>query len=140
MSKKFIYLIVLLLFDGKAMAQDDCRNQFSKDSISTVSLKTLGDAYQEMKKIDDPCIRKWNSDMHWITAELGKRLGKPGTTRTEIIKWMGIPDYEGNHIEVLKIADHTTIMVYHWRGWHDWLYFILEDDRVQYFDWWMAYE
>jgi hypothetical protein len=72
--------------------------------------------------------------------ELGSRLGTSGIHKNKILKFMGTPDHETSQIGMIKLNAGEHIMVYHWRGWHDWMYFVIRKNRVVGVKWWYAYE
>jgi hypothetical protein len=53
---------------------------------------------------------------------------------------MGAPDSDVDSQHIVALKDGEEIWIYHWRGWHDWLYFIIENKKVKRADWWYAYE
>ncbi|MBP6012629.1 MAG: hypothetical protein KBA31_10410 [Alphaproteobacteria bacterium] len=82
-----------------------------------------------------------------LLAELGERLGNGTHSRADIIALMGEPD------AVLKPGDLMfrraydrkdprvrELLVYHWRGWHDFLYFASDETQVLASGWWAAFE
>lgn len=133
--------IILIVFLGYAvMAQDDCNNKFEKGSVNLLSTQELSTEFRKFKVENNSCNDVWGSDFHLIMQQLGRRLGKKGTHKEEVTRWMDSPDYQSDSIDAIKLNADEEIMVYHWRGWHDWLYFIIKDDMVKNYDWWFAYE
>jgi hypothetical protein len=84
----------------------------------------------------------WDGRMHAVMNDLGSRLGTPGHTKSDIVRIMGKPD------AVLPIRDpeeknkapEETRLVYFWRGWHDYLFFVCRKDSVIKSDWYFAGE
>lgn len=83
---------------------------------------------------------KWDNELdnfgcllQTTLERLGKLLGNSAYTKTDIINIMGKPD------EVL-FKNKTERLVYFWRGWHDYLYFVCKDGVVQEHRWYFAYE
>jgi hypothetical protein len=73
----------------------------------------------------------WNAEldsaggkMVSIMTELGEKIGTPGYRCDEIIHLLGAPDAERKH----GADEH---IIYFWRGWHDYLYFICENGTLR---------
>jgi hypothetical protein len=90
----------------------------------------------------------WGGRLHQVMDDLLARLGLPGTGRTSVIAMMGQPDELGKpgtdlwwygRGETVQ-PEPSEMLVYHWRGRHDFLYFYVRDDRVVRAGWWMAGE
>jgi len=72
---------------------------------------------------------------------LAVKLNTAGADTSSIIRIIGTPDAR----EVPKqygafISGNENIMIYRWRGWRDFLYFITENGKVKYAKWFYAYE
>ena len=72
-----------------------------------------------------------------------------GASRTEVFATMGDPDEIAHPgAETWAVALHgarispegSELLVYHWRGRHDFLYFVVRAGRVVHAGWWMAGE
>jgi hypothetical protein len=82
----------------------------------------------------------WNDDvdqfggrMHVVLQELAKRVSEAGQTRAQVLDLMGEPD------AVRKQADEE-LLIYFWRGWHDYLFFVCRNELIRKADWYHAYE
>jgi hypothetical protein len=93
-------------------------------------------------------LDNWGGRLHQVMNDLLARLGLPGTGRASVIMMMGEPDelsrpgtdlWWYGHGEKMKPAP-SEMLIYHWRGRHDFLYFFVRDDRVVHAGWWMAGE
>ena len=95
--------------------------------------------------------------MNWILSALGEELGHPPHTKKTVIAWLGEPDAILGHREMnkylgvyyrerRKTARETDpprarkYLIYFWRGWHDFLFFISEEGAIVDHGWWFAYE
>jgi len=79
---------------------------------------------------------------HQQMTILGQALGKPPTSRQDVLNLMGLPDWAGlatdphNPARLIVgekgglTSGNYYIMAYQWRGWHDFLYFRLNGDAV----------
>jgi hypothetical protein len=98
-------------------------------------------------------LDSWDGRFHTLMAELGEILGNSKYTEKDIINLMGEPDAiyrEGDkkppHImeKEYKPGGYKDIdkeqLIYFWRGWHDYLYFVCQNGKVIYSDWYFAYE
>jgi hypothetical protein len=97
-------------------------------------------------------IDEWMGTKHSMMIELGNYLGTGSFTRKAVEQLLGEPDQivkEGDPlyttIESIPTRfphknDTTEYLIYNWRGTHDFLFFIVQDDKVIGSDWWYAGE
>jgi len=135
-----IIMFALLAIPLISLAQDDCRHGFRGKDLGTVSTLKLSQQFQKWRDENNACHRKWKSDLQLMMEELGTRLAASRVRRKEILKFMGTPDHESDALDMIKLNTGEHIMVYHWRGWHDWMYFVIRKNRVVRMKWWYAYE
>lgn len=92
-------------------------------------------------------VDRWGGRKHRVMLELAEALGSGNHTRAGVIALMGEPDevlpkgqrasmgaYNGNDARV------SELLVYEWRGRHDFLFFTSDGTRVFAADWWFALE
>lgn len=124
-------------------------------AVAEPSLEVLAAEYQALRKqLGHFSGGAWNDDVdrtggrkEQVLAELGKRLGDGTYARAQVIACMGEPDamlkpgdmmfrqsYDGKDPRVREL------LVYHWRGWHDFLYFASDGTQVITYGWWAALE
>ncbi len=94
-----------------------------------------------MKKNSDKCCEKFGSDYQKLMQQLSDKFGNTATDSCCVVNIMGAPDAT----EVPKqygnfYSDNEKIMIYWWRHWHDFLYFITENGKVKQVKWFYAYE
>lgn len=87
-----------------------------------------------------------------VLTELGEQLGKPDYRQEDIIRFMGKPDAikMAGEFQPRSISDDTyttgiipegeMLLIYFWRGWHDYLYFVSKDGIIQRAQWYFAGE
>ncbi|MBT9583670.1 hypothetical protein IV102_09975 [bacterium] len=89
-------------------------------------------------------VDRWAGRKHEVMSDLGDALGQAGTRESDIIRWMGPPDERatpGSHSWASARPDQGDyLLVYCWRGHHDFLYFLCSKERVLSSQWWMAGE
>lgn len=89
-------------------------------------------------------------------SDLGAELGHPPHTKRTVIRWLGQPDailgkpemnkYLGVYYRGRESARQVDLrrdrryLIYFWRGWHDFLFFISEKGVIVDHGWWFAYE
>lgn len=94
----------------------------------------------------NPDVDAWNGRKHRVMNALAEALGDGTHTANEVVALLGPPD------EVLGPDSHywqhdraipsnaSRLLAYHWRGRHDFLYFICVGNRVIAARWFMALE
>jgi len=99
-------------------------------------------------------IDNWTGKFHWIMVQLGDTLGKNNYKKKDIIRLMGEPDeiisqntknrtaelyYLINSKPIDNIGSCEEYLVYQWRGYRDFLYFLVRKNKVQcsefYYSW-----
>jgi hypothetical protein len=92
-----------------------------------------------------------------VLTSLGDELGHSRLKSSTLFACMGKPDATRNHKEMghlleiynrelrkagrsLKPSAKRKYLIYFWRGWHDFIFFISEDGIIIDHGWWFAYE
>lgn len=95
----------------------------------------------------DDALDKWGGRKHQVMLELGKALGDGTHSRNDVIGLMSEPDavlQPGEYMYGLAYngGDERVrqLLVYHWRGGHDFLFFTSDGERVFDAGWWAALE
>jgi hypothetical protein len=124
-------------------------------SAGKPSLAALGKEYRALRKVAGWFSnggKEWNEAVdsaggrkEMIMGELGARLGDGKSTRRQVVRIMGKPDeiaHDGDMSWGLATppAGTTELLVYEWRGGHDWLWFAVTGKQVTASGWWMALE
>jgi hypothetical protein len=114
------------------------------------TIKSLAREYQSLRKRHktqdkgkfDKNLDAWDGRLRVVMEELGKRLGTAGHSRSEIVRIIGKPD------TVLAVRDgdgtksdiQDIRLIYFWRGWHDYLFFVCQKDSIKKAEWYFAGE
>jgi hypothetical protein len=81
----------------------------------------------------DDDIDKFGGRMHILLQELGKRVSDSDYSKAQLIDLMGNPDS-------IRNDDGKEILIYFWRGWHDYLYFFSNKGKTLNANWYFAGE
>lgn len=106
----------------------------------------LGAELRALRKQPRHGMEKWGARRHELMGRLARSLGDGKHTRQRVIEVMGPPDRTAKPDDSLwKLAGpsdgSTELLIYEWRGLHDFLYFELTSDgTVSGSGWWMAGE
>jgi hypothetical protein len=145
MRNLFLFLLIIVSVHVhptvNAQQMDCCTSRLAKKGFENHRLKKLGKEYRRMKKNKDKCCEKFGSDLQKLMQALSEKLDVTGNDTCSVIKIMGVPDADnvpGQYGAFTK--DGEKIMVYWWRGWHDFLYVVSEAGRIKYIKWFYALE
>ncbi len=162
--KYFIASIAaILFFTGASLA----RSKDSNDKCQGLNKKVaaLASQYKELRHRRRQLPQgSFDKDLHAdggklseVLSSLGVELGHPPHTKENIVGCLGEPDairsddrmrsfLEIYHRELRKAGrkveerSDREYLIYFWRGWHDFLFFISEDGVIADHGWWFAYE
>ncbi len=157
-----IGLLALIVLSNTAYSQQkhtDCQYLPDKSSLAfqQLRLRDFGKAYKKMRTLDKVCLRHWESDLYIAMDELKNELGGGRYSLHQLEHCMGVPDtiIDARRVEqgirlrdnvlveaVTKIKENQDIVyhIYFWRSWHDYLYFVIANNRIVKTDWYFAYE
>jgi hypothetical protein len=105
----------------------------------------------------DKDLRDHGAKLHRVLHSLGTELGHPPYTKKMIVGCLGEPDAIRNDIQMARYLGiyerertqarreprakrDREYLVYHWRGGHDFMFFINEGGLIVDHGWWFAYE
>ena len=144
-SKKIGYLLLMILVCLSAGAFFGAwakTNRTSTDSLAR-EFKAFREQLKKQKTGEfNKDLDAWDGRLRVVMEELGKRLGTPGHTRDDIVSIMGKPDT----VMVMRDQERKTppiketCLVYFWRGWHDYLFFVCQKDTIKEAGWYFAGE
>ena len=126
----------------------------------TKKVLELAKQYRELRKVKGHFTGgEWNDDvdsssgrLYTVLDDLRKALGNPSYKRADIVLLMGEPDailsrdskeylfQRGTPDLAGKGGAEKNLLVYFWRGWHDYLYFVCQDEAIQEAGWYFALE
>ncbi|HEX8920853.1 MAG TPA: hypothetical protein VF766_05215 [Pyrinomonadaceae bacterium] len=92
-----------------------------------------------------------------VLSALGTELGHPPYTKKIVTNCLGEPDAIRSHEKMRNFLEiynrelrkagrevedkrEREYLIYFWRGWHDFLFFIVEEGVIVDHGWWFAYE
>lgn len=139
----FFFFIFLFLscHQQKVTLQNDCCKSRLKKNFENYSSEKLGREFQRMKKKADKCCEKFGSDYQKLMQALSEKIGAAGSDSSTVPNIMGLPDatkVPGQY--GIFYSGNEKIMIYWWRSWHDFLYFITEEGKIKKVKWFYAYE
>lgn len=118
-----------------------CKSRLTKKDLSQYSILKLGKEYRHLKEEKLKCCDDFGSDFHKIMLALSVKFDSISVDTSAVIKVMGYPDSREVPVQYGKFNNpQEKIFVYWWRYWHDFLYFIIENNKVKYVKWFYAYE
>jgi hypothetical protein len=97
-------------------------------------------------------VDTWMGRKHQLMIDLGTRLGAGGCSRAQVVALMGDPDQvarkgDVTFEQVRDLADFPApagdayeLLVYEWRGNHDFLYLVDQGGAITGSGWWYAGE
>lgn len=156
-------IIILLLASIVTSAQTEKPNAKCKGVGERA--KTLINQYKDLREkrralppgTFDRDVSANGGKLSLVLSALGRELGRPPYTKQIILACLGEPDAIRSHEQMrnfleiyyrelrkagrkVKERSRREYLIYFWRGWHDFLFFISEDGHVVDHGWWFAYE
>jgi hypothetical protein len=158
-----VSLAAILFFAGTSLAQpkdsrDRCTGLNKKVAALIGQYRELREKRRQLAPGNrDRDLDNHGGKLHEVLSSLGVELGHPPYTKENIVTCLGEPDavrshkrmsnYLGIYQNELRKAgrkveerDDREYLIYLWRGWHDFIFFISEDGRIVDHGWWFAYE
>lgn len=141
MRQVFVALIVVLLAGPPSFA--DQADELSVDYRRLCQVKGHFQGGPEWVASVD----SWGGEKHLVMNRLRQLLGNSGSDAQRIRTLMGEPQSvtsagPGNF--PVDFGPDEVVLCYHWRGSHDFLYFVISTDsnspKVHKSGWWMAWE
>lgn len=163
MMRPLMLASVILFAQGAAVAQT--KNPGARCTELGPEVLSLISQYKELREKRsrlpqgefDEELQSSGGRLSKVLNALGKELGRAPHTRQTIVECVGQPDAVRTHAKMRpllgvyerelekdgrKVVEKSSreYLIYFWRGWHDFLFFIIEDERVVDHGWWFAYE
>ncbi len=158
----FFLAVILLLAGGTAArsneADSQCQGLDRKVVVLVNQYKELRERRRHLSDgVYDKDLRDHGGKLHTVLASLGTELGRPPYTKKIIVGCLGDPDAIWNDAKMAhylgiyerersktapapKTKRDREYLIYHWRGGHDFLFFISEGGLIVDHGWWFAYE
>jgi hypothetical protein len=156
-------LALILLLSSATLAQTgDSGNKCQKLNKRTAALvneyKRLRDSRRRLPQgVFDQDLDRDGGRLSRVLSSLGDELGQKPFTKEIIINCLGAPDAIRSHQQMggllgvynrelrkagRKIEQRSgrEYLIYFWRGWHDFIFFISEGGVIVDHGWWFAYE
>lgn len=117
------------------------RGNPSNAIIEVRQLSALTREFQELRKVKghwqggqpNPEVDIPRGRMRLVMGALAETLGRLPLTKDDLVSLMGLPDEK-------RTVDNDEQLVYLWRNWHDYVYFVVRNGAVAGFQWWYAWE
>jgi hypothetical protein len=137
-------VLILLLLSSPAFSQKNencCKTTIT--SLPHASLKELSKEFQRLKKLKEACCSNYSGDLRLVMEEIGKKCTTMSLSDKKLIRLLGKPDaksFSKNHGIPYTCVVGESVLIYHWRSWHDYLYIIIKDKHIKEVKWFYAYE
>ncbi len=140
-------VIIMLLVSYSSIAATDSALAALAEQYHSLRARQKAQLQGEFDKE----LRGAGGQLEKVLTELGQHLGKPQYTQQDIVRIMGEPDASKTAGEFLPpsidhhaprgvIAKDETILIYFWRGWHDYLFFVSRHGKITGAYWYFAGE
>lgn len=115
--------------------------------LSGVQVDALGAEFRDLRQVPghfggggwNSEVDAWNGRKHRVMEALGEALARAPEERITAV--MGPPDDPAGAWSLVQPPAGTThLLVYRWRGMHDFLYFLRSGSEGRGSGWWMALE
>ena len=162
--KRFILSLAAILFFANATfaravdSADACKGLSKEVSALVNEYKELRERRRRLPPGErDKELSDEGGKLSRVLFSLGEALGRPPYTKRTIVACLGAPDASKNHKQMIPLLgiynrelekagrkveqkSNRRYLIYFWRGWHDFLFFISEDGQIVDHGWWFAYE
>jgi hypothetical protein len=163
MKYSILSIAALLFFAGASFAQPkdsatSCKEVNKKIAALASEYRDLRERRRQLPQgTFDRDLSADGGRLSKVLSRLGKELGHPPNRKKIVTDCLGEPDATRNHeqmhgfLEIYnrelrkagrKVEDKGAreYLIYFWRGWHDFLFFIVEGGVIVDHGWWFAYE
>ena len=160
---KCLALTAILLVAAAAPARAEgsegrCRGLDERVAALAREYRELRERRRQLPQgVFDEELQADGGEFHAVLYALGAEMGRPPYTRRTITECLGEPDavkigkqmrpfLDIYNRELRKAGREASekpgrvYLIYHWRGGHDFLFFISEGGRIVDHGWWFAYE
>lgn len=117
------------------------KGNLSQATIEVSHVPALTREFQELRKVkghwqggdSNPEVDSPRGRMRLVMGALAETLGRLPMAKDDLVSLMGLPDET-------RTAGSEEQLVYLWRNWHDYVYFVIRDGTLAGFQWWYAWE
>jgi hypothetical protein len=152
-----LILSFLIVLSPVVAGPQDMRDKQPVRSQISTRVDSLLIEYKKLRKLSKakkagehiPAVDDYNGSFHTVMLTLGDEIGKRQLTKKQLIVLMDEPDTiirAKNSVEVneevlpLDTISREDHLIYKWRGFHDYLYFICKSDSITGHEWYHAFE
>ena len=165
----WFFLLIITLLSCGTLPSEQAVSEIETNTIAvevtaeqtplfSTTLTNNANAFRELRPIKGQFdggswveeVDAWNGRKHQLMQDIAEELNGTRHSEAAIIQLLGEPDQtiqkgEELYSTLYPEPSQTTgvsaqILIYHWRGNHDYLFLISEDDVVTHIDWWYAGE
>ena len=159
---KYLAAILFIAAAASSARADDSANRCQG---LDANVSALVSQYRELRErrrqlpegTFDQDLQADDGKFHRVLYSLGLEMGRPPYTRRTIVSCLGRPDSVKDGEQMRSFLDiyrrelkkagrevkekpGRVYLIYHWRGGHDFLFFISEGGQIVDHGWWFAYE
>ena len=143
--------IILAGCAGRASAPGDpaeTRDAVEELAAEFRSLRTIKGHFEGGTWDDD--LDKWMGRKHQLMIQLGSRLSAGQYSKTQVIQLLAPPDLTASEADDAfdlvsslpefekPVTGPCELLIYYWRGMHDFLYFTSQGETIINSGWWHA--
>lgn len=153
----FLFILVVIQADAQNGVNDSCETQ---PNVSSLPLEKIAAEFRTLRKLKSHFnggtwnndADRWNGRKHRLMIEMKARLFKNHNRKSDVIRLLDSPDRITRKGDTLfhRLIDTTRndtsplipdeLLIYYWRGEHDFMFFSCKDSTIQNCRWWHAWE
>lgn len=160
MHKSLVILVLLLLTGcaGVSSMSDDSVEIVESDNSTANSIQEIASEFKSLRTVPghfdgsswNEDVDEWMGRKHYLMIQLGSLLGTGDYSKAQVIQLLDPPDLivrQGDDLfdQVNSLAEFERpstgsyeLLIYYWRGTHDYLYFTSQDGAIINSGWWYA--
>ena len=157
---RVIFALLILAGCAQTGAPGDSTQTSTDASLPLDAIQKIADEFKNLRVVkghfdggewnDD--VDQWMGRKHQLMIQLGERLGTGEYNQSQVIQALSQPDVIARETDDLyklvsdsaeftgPITGFYELLIYYWRGEHDFLYFTVQNGRITTSGWWYAGE